>query len=224
MQQHLLIDGDDTLWENNIYFERAIEAFIDFLDHSSLTSKEVRAVLDEIEITQGYGSANFARSLQETYRRLAERHVRDEDLQYVRSLGEQILQHPIQVIDGVRETLTYLSPRHDLILLTKGNEDEQQLKIENSGLDVYFRHTIIVAEKNVEAYIWLVNELLLDPQKTWMIGNSPKSDINPARQAGLNTVFIPHRHTWHLEHQEIHEHGDGRHLVLNTFAELRDHF
>src|SRR5579863_4982554 len=68
MQQHLLIDGDDTLWENNIYFERAIEAFIDFLDHSSLKPEEVRAVLDEIEMTQGYGSENFTRSLQATYR------------------------------------------------------------------------------------------------------------------------------------------------------------
>ncbi len=224
MQQHLLIDGDDTLWENNIYFERAIEAFIDFLDHSSLKPEEVRAVLDEIEMTQGYGSENFARSLQATYRQLAERDVRDEDLERVRRFGEQIMHHPMQVIDGVQDTLAYLSPRHRLILLTKGNQDEQRIKIENSGLGIYFEHTIIVAEKDIKTYNQLVQELELDVPNTWMIGNSPRSDINPARNVGLNAVFIPHSHTWHLEKQDIVADGTGKLLELASFAELRTHF
>lgn len=224
MQQHILIDGDDTLWENNIYFERAIEAFIDFLDHSSLKQEEVRAVLDEIEMTQGYGAANFAKSLQETYRQLAERDVRDEDLERVRRFGEQIMHHPMQVIDGVQETLVYLSPRHRLILLTKGNQDEQRIKIENSGLGIYFEHTIIVAEKDIATYNRLVQELELDVPHTWMIGNSPRSDINPARHVGLNAVFIPHAHTWHLEKQDIVADGPGQLLELASFVELRNHF
>lgn len=224
MQQHILIDGDDTLWENNIYFERAIEAFIDFLDHSSLKPEEVRAVLDEIEMTQGYGSANFTKSLQETYRQLAERDVRDEDLERVRRFGEQILHHPMQVIDGVQETLVYLSPRHRLILLTKGSQDEQRIKIENSGLGIYFEHTIIVAEKDIVTYNRLVQELKLDIPHTWMIGNSPRSDINPARHVGLNAVFIPHSHTWSLEKQDIVADGIGQLLELASFAELRNHF
>lgn len=226
MQQHLLIDGDDTLWENNIYFERAIEAFIDFLDHSSLKPNEVRAVLNEIELTQGYGSASFARSLLETYRQLAERDVSDEDLERVRSFAEQIRRHPMQVIDGVRETLAYLSPRQRLILLTKGQLEEQELKIENSGLGIYFEHALIVEEKDVNTYARLVKELDLDLPNTWMIGNSPKSDINPALAVGLNAVFILHPHTWRLEQQEIREveEGKGRLLTLGSFAELRDYF
>ncbi len=224
MQQHLLIDGDDTLWENNIYFERAIEAFIDFLAHSSLQAQEVRAVLDEIEMTMGYGSTNFAKSLQETYRQLAERDVREEDLERVRSFGEQIMHHPLQVMEGVAETLAYLSPRHHLILLTKGNQDEQRLKIDNSGLDVYFEHTIIVAEKDIATYNQLIHELELDVPQTWMVGNSPRSDINPARNVGLNAVFIPHPHTWHLEKQEIVADGPSKILQLARFAELREHF
>ena len=224
MQQHILIDGDDTLWENNIYFERAIEAFIDFLDHSSLEPEEVRAVLDEIEMTQGYGAENFAKSLQETYRQLAERDVRAEDLDRVRRFGEQITLHPMQVMDGVQETLAYLSPRHRLILLTKGNPDEQRIKIENSGLGIYFEHTIIVAEKDVATYKRLVQELELDVPHTWMVGNSPRSDINPARHVGLNAVFIPHSHTWHLENQDIVADGPGQLLELASFAELRNHF
>jgi len=224
MQQHLLIDGDDTLWENNIYFEQAIEAFIDFLNHSSLTPGEVRAVLDEMELSHGYGSANFAKSLQATYRHLAERDISDEDVAYVKSLGSQILHHPMQVIGGVRETLAYLSPRHTLILLTKGDQDEQQLKVENSGLDGYFHHIIIVQEKDVETYERLATEFNFDRAGTWMIGNSPRSDINPALKAGLNAVFIPHPHTWNLEQQEVRHEGQGRLLTLSTFAELQTHF
>lgn len=224
MQQHLLIDADDTLWENNIYFEQAIEAFIAFLDHSSLTPAEVRAVLDEIEMTAGYGSASFTKSLLETYRRLAERDIRSEDLEQVRNFAQQITLHPMQVLDGVKETLEYLAPRHDLILLTKGNEEEQKIKIENSNLAIYFDHTLIVPEKDAKVYASLVEEFNLNPARTWMIGNSPRSDINPALQAGLNAVFIPHPHTWRLEHEEVRHEGKGQLLQLNSFAELRNHF
>jgi len=224
MRQHLLIDADDTLWENNIYFERAIEEFIDFLNHSSLTPQEVRIVLDEIELTQGYGSASFTRSLRECYIRLAEREVWPGDLERVTYFGEQIIHHPMQVMDGVQETLEYLSPRHDLILLTKGHEEEQKIKIENSGLKIYFGHTIIAEEKDVDMYNRLVTDFDFDLEKTWMIGNSPRSDINPAIQAGLNAVFIPHPHTWGLEKQDIRHNGNGRLLTLSTFAELLDHF
>ena len=108
MRYHLLIDADDTLWENNIYFEQAIHGFITFLDHSRLTPEEVRAVLDEVERLMGYGSANFTRSLVETYRRLAEKDFQDEDMQQVRRFGEQIRAHPLQLLDGVKETLDYL--------------------------------------------------------------------------------------------------------------------
>jgi putative hydrolase of the HAD superfamily len=181
-------------------------------------------VLDEIEMTMGYGSLNFAKSLQETYRQLVERDVRDEDLERVRSFGEQIMHHPIQVMDGVEETLAYLSPRHRLILLTKGNEDEQRIKIENSGLAIYFEHTIVVAEKDIATYNQLIHELELDVPQTWMIGNSPRSDINPARNVGLNAVLIPHPHTWHLENQDIVADGTGKLLQLASFSELREHF
>src|SRR6266705_474682 len=202
MQQHLLIDADDTLWENNIYFEQAIEDFIDFLNHSSLKPHEVRAVLNEIELTQGYGSASFARSLRECYIHLAEKEVQDEDLERVVYLGERIIHQPMQVIAGVEETLAYLSPRHLLILLTKGHEEE----------------------KNVDTYNRLVTELDLDLENTWMIGNSPRSDINPALEVGLNAVYIPHPHTWGLEKQDIRHEGKGRLLTLDAFTELRNHF
>lgn len=224
MHHHLLIDADDTLWENNIYFEQATHAFITFLNHSQLSREEVRAVLDDVERLMGYGSANYMKSLVETYRRLAEKDVQDEDVQQVRQLAEQIRAQPLQLLDGVRETLDYLSPRHDLFLLTKGDLEEQKLKVERSGIEGFFRRVVIVPEKDVATYHEVVSELRLDPQHTWMVGNSPRSDINPALAAGLHAVYIPHPHTWRLEHEEVQRAADGRLLTLATFAELQSHF
>ena len=224
MRYHLLIDADDTLWENNIYFEQAIHAFITFLDHSQLSREEVRAVLDEVERLMGYGSVNFTRSLVETYRRLAEKDIQDGDVQQVRRFGEQIRTHPLQLLEGVKETLDYLSPRHDLLLLTKGDFEEQKLKVERSGIEGFFRQVVIVPEKDVATYHRVVSELRVEPKHTWMVGNSPRSDINPALAAGLNAVFIPHPHTWHLEHEEVENVGEGQVLTFSSFAELRTHF
>ncbi len=224
MRYHLLIDADDTLWENNIYFEQAIHGFIEFLNHSSLTPAEVRAVIDEFERLLGYGSANFTNSLVETYRRLAENDFRDEDISRVRMFGEQIRSHPLQFLDDVEETLAYLFARHDLILLTKGDREEQLLKVEQSGVERFFREVVVVHEKDVATYQQILSQLQLDPQATWMIGNSPRSDINPALAAGLKAVYIPHPHTWHLEHEEVSPTSDGRLLTLSRFADLRTYF
>jgi putative hydrolase of the HAD superfamily len=224
MRYHLLIDADDTLWENNIYFEQAVHAFIAFLNHSRLTPAEVREVLDDVERLMGYGSANFTKSLVETYRRLAERELQDEDVQQVRRFGEQIRTHPMQLLDGVKETIDYLAARHELVVLTKGDVEEQTLKIERSGIAESFKRAIIVEEKDVATYHRVVEELQIDPQRTWMIGNSPRSDINPALSAGLNAVYIPHPHTWHFEHEDVRHIGTGQLLTLAAFTDLRTHF
>jgi putative hydrolase of the HAD superfamily len=224
MRFYLIMDADDTLWENNIYFEQAIHAFVTFLDHSRLSREEVRAVLDEVERLMGYGSVNFTKSLIETYRRLAEKDLREEDIEQVRRFGEEIRTQPLQLLAGVRQTLDYLSPRHDLFLLTKGDSEEQKLKVERSGIEEYFKQVVIVPEKDVATYHRVVNELQIDPQRSWMIGNSPRSDINPALDAGLNAVYIPHPHTWHLEHEEVQYVEEGRLLTLSTFAELSNSF
>ena len=224
----LLIDADDTLWENNIYFERAFDDFCDFLDHSALTPVQVRDVLNEIELVNskihGYGSKNFGRNLQQAYQHLVEREIKDDDLRHVLSLAERILEQPIEVIDGVEETLGYLSERHELTLFTKGNPDEQLMKVDRSELGRYFAHTAVVKEKDAPAYSRIVVERGLAQDFTWMIGNSPKSDINPALEAGLNAVLVPHPHTWMLEHQDLRESGAGKFLRVERFADLRLHF
>jgi putative hydrolase of the HAD superfamily len=222
----LIIDADDTLWENNIYFERAFDRFCEYLNHSHLTPVQVRAVLDEIEIANsqvhGYGSANFARNLAECFRHLGEREVAAEDIAAILDLARQIVEQPMELLPEVEETLAYLSSRHHLTLFTKGDPEEQKLKLDRSGLGAFFGHTAIVKEKNAESYQLLVTGRKLDKTRTWMIGNSPKSDINPALEVGLNAVFIPHPHTWRLEHEEV-RHSPNL-IQIERFAQLREHF
>ena len=227
MRQHLIIDADDTLWENNIYFERAFDEFVDFLAHSTMSAPEVRAVLDEIEAANarvhGYGSANFGRNLTQCYQRLAQRAIQSDDLATIMRFAERILEQPIEMIDGVPETLAYLSERHELTMFTKGHPEEQKLKIERSGLAGFFDHVAVVREKNMPAYQLLVEARCMDPARCWMIGNSPRSDVNPALEAGLNAVFVPHAHTWVLEKEDIRT-GKGRLLIVERFPDLRNHF
>jgi putative hydrolase of the HAD superfamily len=227
VRQHLLIDADDTLWENNRYFEEAIDEFVAYLNHSRLTTAEVRAVLDEIELANlrvhGYGARSFVHSLRACYEHLAERHIREEDLAVVMEFGERILRQEMEIIPGVEATLRVLVGRHDLVLVTKGHPEEQRLKIDRSGLERYFSRAVIVSEKDEGVYRRLVAELGFALEETWMVGNSPKSDINPALAAGLNAVYVPHEQTWRLEHQEVAT-AEGRLLVLRRFGELLDHF
>lgn len=222
---NLLIDADDTLWENNVYFEEAFEHFVAFLRHPTLTAPEIRAVLDEIELANsrvhGYGSLNFGHNLQQCFRRLACRPVHSRDLETVLGFALRILDQPVVLLDDVAATLEYLASRHSLTLCTKGHPDEQAGKLARSGLSPWFTHTAIVKEKDHAAYESLVRDRGLDKSRTWMIGNSPKSDINPALQAGLHAVFVPHARTWSLERQQLRQPGPGRLLVIEQFPDLR---
>ena len=113
--------------------------------------------------------------------------------------------------------------RHDLTLFTKGHPEEQKLKVDRSGVAAYFGHTAIVKEKDERAYRRLVEERGLDRERTWMVGNSPKSDINPALAAGLNAVFVPHDRTWHLEKTDLAT-GPGKLIRADCFPDLRRWF
>jgi putative hydrolase of the HAD superfamily len=226
-RQSLIFDADDTLWENNIYFEEAFERFCDYLSHSSLSQAEIRGVLDDIEMANakihGYGSKNYARNLAACYEHLAERHIAEADLKAVEEFAHQILEKPIELIDGVAETVAQLAERHSLTLFTKGDVEEQRLKIDRSGLARHFEHAAIVKEKNQAAYLDLARQRRFDRDHTWMIGNSPKSDINPALAAGLNAVFVPHARTWSLEHADVPE-NHPRLLRVAHIRELLEHF
>ncbi|MFD5397084.1 HAD family hydrolase [Streptomyces sp. NPDC127097] len=223
----LIFDADDTLWENNVIFERVIDEFLEWMTHPELDRDGVRAVLDGIEaanaLTLGYGSKVFLHSLGECVARLRGRAATAEESARIAGWAAAFAGDRVELIPGVAETLAELARRHELLLLTKGDTEEQQRKVTASGLTRHFRDVHIVAEKNVATYEELVRAYDLVPGSTWMIGNSPKSDILPARSAGLNAVFIPHDHTWVLEHGEL-DPADEKVLRLPAFGELLHHF
>jgi putative hydrolase of the HAD superfamily len=228
MARHtLLIDADDTLWENNIFFEKTIDDFITQLEHLGYTREYIRHILNETEhrnIRQhGYGVRSFRRSLEDTYLKLAGNSARREMVKEIERMAQELENTPPHILDGVPETLAYLAKHHRLILLTKGEPAEQAAKVERSGLQSYFDAIEIVLEKQFSTYGRMIDQFKIVKSHGWMVGNSPRSDINPALQSGLNAVFIPHSATWELEKAEL-ESGTGRLLILSAFRELRAHF
>jgi putative hydrolase of the HAD superfamily len=228
MARHtLLIDADDTLWENNIFFEKTIDDFVTQLEHLGYTREYIRHILNETErrnIRQhGYGVRSFRRSLEETYLKLAGNSARREIVKEIERMARELENTPPHILDGVPETLAYLAKHHRLILLTKGEPAEQAAKVERSGLQSYFDAIEIVLEKESATYERVIDQFKIVKSHGWMVGNSPRSDINPALQSGLNAVFIPHSATWELEKSEL-ESGTGRLLILAAFRELRAHF
>src|SRR6202142_1656757 len=187
MRRHtLLIDADDTLWENNVFFEKLIEDFIGLVESCGYTRAYVPHILNETErknIRQyGYGVRSFGRSLEETYLKLAEQMVRREILAQIHDRVVELERTPPKILDGVPETLAYLTERHRLILFTKGEPAEQAAKVERSGLQGFFGFFEIVAEKNVAIYRDLVDKHHVVKSQGWMVGNSPRGDIIPALQ------------------------------------------
>ena len=226
--QTLLVDADDTLWENNIYFERAITSFISYVDHGSYTADEVRSHLNRCEhatiAVRGYGVKSFRHSLLNCFEALRGAATEDER-RHILSLTEPIARHEIDLLPGVQETLAALSTRHRLLLVTKGDQEEQTGKLDRSGLAPYFSAVEVLREKDEEAYRALRERHHVESRSTWMIGNSPRSDITPALAAGLHAVYIPHDYTWMLEHETIPQPPDGRHLLeLAAFFDLALHF
>jgi putative hydrolase of the HAD superfamily len=227
--QTLLIDADDTLWENNIYFERAIAGFISYLDHHQHTPAEVRQVLNRCEHAtiraHGYGLASFERSLVDCFTEVAETAPSDEQRQRIASFAQSIAEQAIELLPGVAQTLPALAQRHRLILVTKGNAQEQQKKLDRSGIHMHFTAVEIPSEKHPDAYREIVGRHALAIGSTWMIGNSPRSDINPALAAGLHAVYVHHPNTWVLEHDELALPAPPQRLIqLDRFTALTEHF
>ena len=227
--QTLLIDADDTLWENNIYFERAIASFISYLDHREHSPEEVRERLNAVEresiAAHGYGLGSFQRSLVTCFERLSSTAATPENHARIESFARSVADAEIELLPGVAELLPQLAERHRLILMTKGNEGEQADKLSRSGLEQHFSAIEIPREKDPDAYADVIARHRLERAGTWMIGNSPKSDINPALAAGLHACYIHHADTWVLERAVLSPPGAGQWLLeVRSFAELAEYF
>ena len=221
----LLIDADDTLWEGSIYYARCREQFTEFMatlgvdPHSA--AEELRRTQLEAIPTFGYGALGFAAGLEAACRRLlAARGLSASaaTLAAARAIGLPVFDPPMVLLPGVERALEALRPSNWLALVTKGNVQAQANKLECSGLAGYFDVIYIEPEKDAALYDRIVRENALDPLHTYMVGNSPRSDINAATQAGLRAIHIPHPATWAGERAEI-LHPD-RVVTLPRFADL----
>ncbi|MFZ2059821.1 MAG: HAD family hydrolase [Candidatus Binatus sp.] len=225
---NLIFDADDTLWDSNIHFLEAFDNFAAAVSDAGLglSRVEIHAAVRRAEIrlikTHGYGRRPYLMALHQAAAELAPAGhdgLRDE----IERIGAHLLERDCALLPDVEPTLQQLSQRHRLLMFTKGQRDEQLQKLARSGLAPLFDRVETPREKDVDAYRRLVRDADLDPSLTYMIGNSPRSDINPAVAAGLRAVFIPHPHTWELEHEEINEAGD-RIIELSSFRHLVEVF
>lgn len=208
--KQLIFDADDTLWENNVFFEMTTKNIFQIFMESGVPVQKIREEFRKVELNvvndRGYGSDNYLYILNTLFNTHTGNGAANPDRNKFDIEINKFNQHRVNkpvLFSKVNETLNYLKKRYNLFLLTKGNYAEQKRKIDASGLRKYFIDSFILPEKDDLTYNKLILENNWQPQQTCMIGNSPKSDINPALRNGLQAVFIPYAYTWHLDNEKI---------------------
>ncbi len=225
--KQIIFDADDTLWENNIYYVQATTDFIDLVESGGFVRSDIQKAFDDLEVRvveeRGYGSHNFIYILEELFRVFNKKSKTRLDEERLRFITRRFQEHPVsipQLFPGVIDTLRYLKTKYALYVLTKGDYAEQQGKILRAGVHECVKEYFILPEKNDVAYRDLLQKNNWIPSETCMVGNSPKSDINPSLRQGMYAVHIPYRDTWKLDDEPI-EARDGRFLELQNFAALQ---
>ena len=211
-------DADDTLWHNESIFHLTQTQFYTLLkDYGE--RDHMMARLFEVERRNlgiyGYGVKGFTLSMIETAIELTRGAVPAKTIEQILALGRAMLEHPVEPLPGTQETLAQLKGRYRLIMITKGDLLNQEQKLARSGLGDYFDAIEIVSEKDASTY----RRIFREPERAAMIGNSMRSDILPAIEAGLWAVHIPYHLTWAHEHAEPPAHSP-RYVKLDTIAEV----
>jgi putative hydrolase of the HAD superfamily len=216
-------DADDTLWHNETNFERVHERYRALLAqyHEAATVDAALLATEKKNIPlYGYGVKGFTLSAIETAIRLTDGKISAGEIQRLIELGRGMLEHPVEILDGVVETLTLLAERHPLIVITKGDLRYQERKVEKSGLAGRFRAVEIVSEKDPAAYAAILRRHGIAAERFLMVGNSVKSDIVPVLELGGAGVHIPYHITWALEHAATPALADGRFFAIARMTEL----
>lgn len=216
-------DADDTLWHNETIFERVHERYRALLARYHDTATVDRTLLAtemrNLEL-YGYGVKGFTLSAIETAIQLTEGKISATEIQELIELGRGMLAHPVELLDGVAETLALVSARHELVLITKGDLRDQERKLVKSGLAPYFRQVEILSEKDRSTYARILERRGLPPRDFLMVGNSLKSDILPVLELGAAAAYVPYHLTWAHERVEEMPRADGRFFALKTIREL----
>ena len=225
MYEVIALDADDTLWHNEPLFQATQERFRQMLGRYH-SAEWIDARLYETETRNlrhfGYGIKGFVLSMVETAIELTEGRATGAEIREILSWGRAMLDAPIELLEGVRETVESLAPRHRLILLTKGDLFDQESKLARSGLGEHFAAVEIVSEKDARTYGAVMARQRVAPERFLMVGNSVRSDVLPVLDAGGAAVHIPYSVTW--AHEAVPEDalGDRVFARLERLSELTD--
>jgi putative hydrolase of the HAD superfamily len=201
----IAFDADDTLWVNEPYFRQTEERFYDlFSEYSSQRTLERELLKTEIEnlALYGYGIKGFMLSMIETALKVTNNTISVNVVEKILNLGKQMLDQPIELLDGVEDVLLALKDKYRLVVATKGDLLDQERKLRKSGISHYFHHIEIMSEKDDANYLKLIKHLDIQPAELLMVGNSLKSDILPVLNVGGYGVHVPYHITWAHEHIE----------------------
>lgn len=223
MIKTIAFDADDTLWINETIFTSTCEK-IENLLKEYVTHKSLEEILYDTEIKNlnifGYGIKGFILSTIETCIEITNGKINIETIQQVIDLGKEMLNHPVELLPGIEETIKTLKDQYQLMIITKGDLFDQETKIARSGLADYFDMIEVVSEKNVSTYQNLLNKYVINPDHFLMIGNSLKSDIIPICEAGGQAVHIPFHTTWEHEIVSQKDAEGHQYYTLSSIQEL----
>jgi putative hydrolase of the HAD superfamily len=216
-------DADDTLWHNESIFEKTHERYrallANYHDAATVDRTLFATEMRNLEL-YGYGVKGFTLSAIETAIQLTAGKLPSAEIQQLIELGKGMLAHPVELLEGVAETLAELSPRHRLLLITKGDLRDQERKLGKSKLAAHFKGVEIVSEKNEATYAAIFRRHDVSAERFLMVGNSLKSDIVPVLALGGAGAYVPYHITWAAEHVEELPAADGRLFRLKSLREL----
>ncbi|MES2893141.1 MAG: HAD family hydrolase [Bacteroidota bacterium] len=218
----IAFDADDTLWLNEPYFQETEQKFCalleDYLPRHTLAKELFKTEIQNLPL-YGYGVKGFMLSMIETGIRVSDSTLNIEVLKKAIEYGKELLEKPIELLDGVEDVLKALKGKFRLVVATKGDLLDQERKLKKSGLEHYFHHIEIMSDKQEGDYRKLIKHLDIQPSEFLMLGNSLKSDVLPVLAIGGHAVHIPYHTTW--EHEQVEhnvDHANFRHV--HTISEI----
>lgn len=215
-------DADDTLWVNETYFREAEIAFGELMmpyETPNKTDQELfKMEMQNLDV-YGYGVKPFVLSMLESALKLSNYNVPNSTVETILNIGKDMLNKPVELLDGVEDVLSKTYHNYKLIVATKGDLLDQERKLEKSGLTKYFHHIEVLSDKKEANYKKLLNHLEINPSEFLMVGNSLKSDILPLVNIGAKAIHMPFHTTWAHE-QVSHEETNGK--TYKTLNNLRD--
>ena len=222
----IAFDADDTLFVNEPYFQETEQKFVelmqDYLSHQSLSQELFKIEIANLPL-YGYGIKGYILSMIEAAMKISNNTITVEVVEKIVQYGKELLEKPIELLDGVEETLRALYGKYKLVVATKGDLLDQRRKLHNSGLGKYFHHIEVMSDKQVVDYTDLLKRLEIQPNEFLMIGNSLKSDVLPVLEIGGSAIHIPFHTTW--EHEKVyHKVEHPNFMTLSEISEVLPYF